>query len=207
MLLHITPKFFSMTTGATLIDLEISELGLHLKGGIDLDTRKPYPNRAYCIACRKKPRGAFDGILIETDRRLKRSGLHVIARWALPAGDIIMHRVHYKLLDNDFAAASDKSELWHAYHGTPWQNRFPNWTGRLQRRGDQPVRPRRRGQAVMEDAPALGEASFPSKDIIVDGRLVERVETFSMPTIEPERITRETNASIRMPKLVDAFRA
>src|SRR5579863_2939821 len=191
MLLHITPTFFSMTTAATLVDLEITELGLHLKGGIDLDTRKPYPNRAYCIACRKKPRGAFDGILIETARPLKRSGLHVIARWTLSAGDIITHRVHYKLLDSDFDAASDKAELWYAFHGTPWQKRFPGFA---------------QGRPVMEDTPALVRAPSPSKDTIVDGRLVERVQTFSMPTIEPERITRKTNESIRMPKLADAFR-
>jgi hypothetical protein len=196
MLLHITPKFFSMTAAATLIDLEITELGLHLKGGIDLDTRKPYPNKAYRIACRKKPRGSFDGILIETDRPLKRSGLHVIARWAVSDGGIYTHRVHYKLLDSDFPAASDKLQLWYAYTGTPWQDRRPKWIGGFQRRGEQIERRRQ--------PTAQGRAS---KDTIVDGRLVERVETFPMPTIEPERITRQTNASIRMPKLADAFRA
>ena len=105
MLLHIRPRLFSPYQVA-LVDLEVSPLGLHLRGGVDLTTRWPYPNKWQAVACRKLGNKAIDGILIETGKRLDE--WRTTARWAVNASMVVTHRVHYKLLDHDFDAASDR---------------------------------------------------------------------------------------------------
>jgi hypothetical protein len=67
MLLHIRPKLFSYCDAVELVDLEIKPLGLFLRGGRELATRRPYPNKGYVVGCRRAgSRKALDGILIET---------------------------------------------------------------------------------------------------------------------------------------------
>lgn len=196
MLLHIRPRFFTRYQVA-LIDLEISPLGLHLRGGVDLATRRPYPNRWYAVACRKLGTKAVDGILIETGGRLDE--LDMTARWAVEASRAVTHRVHYKLLDHDFEAASDRTLFWHACGAElgGWSDRCPDGTGH---RSPTVFEPR------MEVDPKLSSQQRWSRDIIDirSGWIIAREETFSMPTIERERIT-ETKLQTRMPPLTAAF--
>ena len=49
MLLHIRPRLYSPFKNVALIDLEINPLGIHLAGGVDLATRRPYPNKHYAV--------------------------------------------------------------------------------------------------------------------------------------------------------------
>lgn len=196
MLLHIRPRFFTRYQVA-LIDLEISPLGLHLRGGVDLATRRPYPNRWYAVACRKLGTKAMDGILIETGGRLDE--LDMTARWAVEASKAVTHRVHYKLLDHDFEAASDRTLFWHACGEElgGWTNRWPGGT-----RHPYPMMYEPR----MEVDPALSGQQRMSRDIIDSrsGWIIAREESFSMPTIERERIT-EAKLQSRMPPLSAAF--
>lgn len=91
MLVHIRPRLFSPFRNVSLMDLEIKPLGIHLMGGIDLTTRRPYPNKRYAVACRKQGHKAIDGILIETAKPV--DVLRYIARWAVDATFCAIHRV------------------------------------------------------------------------------------------------------------------
>ena len=196
MLLHIRPRLFSRYHAA-LVDLEVSPLGLHLAGGVDLATRRPYPNKWYAVACRKLGTKAMDGILIETTARLDE--LHVTARWAVEASTVVTHRVHYKVLDHDFDAASDSTQFWFACCAElgGWSDRWP---------GGVRWRPSMAYEPMMEVEPGLTNQQRSSKDTIDvrSGWILAREETFSMPTIERERII-ETKLSERVPALGAAF--
>jgi hypothetical protein len=196
MLLHIRPRFFTQYQ-VELIDLEISPLGLHLRGGVDLATRRPYPNKWFAVACRKLGTKAIDGILIETPKRLDE--LHMTARWAVEASMVVTHRVHYKLLDHDFDAASDRTLFWRACGAElgGWSDRCPHGTKRLPSMACEPV---------MEVEPGSMNQQRSSRDIldIRSGFIIAREDTLSMPTIERERIL-ETKLCERVPSLDMAF--
>lgn len=198
MLLHIRPRIFSRYRVA-LIELEVSPFGLHLAGGIDLATRRPYPNKWYSVACRKLGNKAIDGILIETGAPLDE--LHTTERWAVEASTVVTHRVHYRLLDHDFDAASDSTQFWYACCAElgGWSDRWPD--GARNRN-----RPPIKYEPVMEVEPGLSQQQRLSKDVIdvQSGWIVVREETFSMPTIERERIT-ETKLGGRIPAPGSAF--
>lgn len=196
MLLHIRPRLFSRHEVA-LIDLEVSPLGLHLAGGVDLATRRPYPNKWYAVACRKLGKKAIDGVLIETTARLDE--FDTTARWAVEASTVVTHRVHYKLLDHDYDAASDSTEFWYACCAElgGWSNRWPGGTR---------SRPSMAFEPVMEVEPGLMKQPRSSVDSIDvrSGWIIAREEVFSMPTVERERIL-DTRLSSRIPVLGAAF--
>jgi hypothetical protein len=66
--------------------------------GVDLATRRPYPNKRYAVACRREGRKAIEGILIENSPPVEK--LDYTARWVVDAEFVATHRVSYKLLHN-----------------------------------------------------------------------------------------------------------
>ncbi|CAB3802588.1 hypothetical protein LMG28614_05651 [Paraburkholderia ultramafica] len=73
MLIHITPRFFTCDQSGPfveLIDLRIDPLDLFLRGGKELTTRRPYPNKHFAVACRKAGSKAIDWILVDTPNQL-----------------------------------------------------------------------------------------------------------------------------------------
>lgn len=196
MLLHIRPRLYSPCRNVALVDLAIEPLGLHLAGGVELATRRPYPNRHYAVACRKKGTKAINGILIETAAPLDE--FHTTARWAIEAQSMVTHDVHYRLLDHDFDAASDDMILWYACASGPWEDRWPTWA-----RTGAPVR----AEPVMELHPPDEQRLF-TTDVIDDatGWITSRTQTFAMPTIERGRIT-GGDFEDRLPLPSMAFRA
>jgi hypothetical protein len=113
MLLHIIPKLFSGVPHCTIADLTIEPFGLHLRGGVELPTVRPYPNKRYAVAARRIGRKALEGILIETPEPV--AAYSYTARWATEAQHRVSHHVTCKLLDRDFDAASKHSVLWYAH--------------------------------------------------------------------------------------------
>jgi hypothetical protein len=177
--------------------------GLHLRGGVELATRRPYPNKGLAVACRRhRTRKAISGILIETARPT--GELVYTARWAVHAELLVTHRVIYRLLDDDFDAASDDMMLWYA--GSPesggWSSRWPAWA-----EGLAPVH----AQPLMRILPVHSAHEADQKTRTIDktdsqGWIVERHQVFAMPTIERERITRNDFKEIPWPPLETAFR-
>ena len=111
MLLHLRPRLLLPYSRlpAELVDLRIDPPGLHLRGGVDVIARRPYPNRRYLVACRKAGRRAVDGLLAEAGRW--RSEFRYIARWAVDAQFVVTHDVTLTLLDAEFDLASDSMAL------------------------------------------------------------------------------------------------
>jgi hypothetical protein len=196
MLFHFRPRLLSPFRNVALIDLEIEALDVHLVGGVDLATRRPYPNKRYVVACRKQGQKAIDGILLEIAKNIKE--LCYTARWAIEAEFCATHRVDYKLLDQEFDAASDNMILWHACSGE-----LGNWTNRIPPRAksDIPMVT----EPIMEVLGCDVDGRRARKDFIECGMIISRHQLFEMPTIERERII-NTKLNDRMPPIQTVFR-
>lgn len=196
MLIHITPRLFLPCGNfAQLIDLTVDELGLVLGEGKDLATRRPYPNKKYLVGCRKIGRKAVAGCLIETEQPVR--SYTTITRWALNAEDILTHRVHHIVLDDEFDAVTDNMLLW---HGTSnWSSRWPECAAGLIPANAQPrmdAEPNMRRQGDFEDV------------ISHNGLIVYRDETFRVPTIERGRLDGdECTGMYQLPSIAAAFRS
>ena len=125
MLLNRRPRLSSPFPTVSVVDVEIPSLDLRLLGNVDLTTRRPYPNKRYAVACRKRGHKAVDGIFIETGEPVEH--IDCITRWAIEAKAVVTHRVRYTLLDRDFDSASDEMLLWLACSDGlgGWSNRRP----------------------------------------------------------------------------------
>jgi hypothetical protein len=200
MLLHIRPRLFSPFRNVALIDLEFPELGINLAGGADLATRRPYRNKGYAVGCRKRGQKPIDGILIETKGWL--DAFHCRARWAIEAEQVIVHEVHYRLLDDEFDAASDDMTLWyeHPVECGGWPSRRPAWwTNEIYPVGASPVM----HAVVSEESRRVRETTDEEHmDLIL-----RRRQIFAMPTIERERLLSSTQLRNRdrIPTLDAAF--
>jgi hypothetical protein len=178
---------------------------LHLTGK-ELDTRRPYPNKEYAVACRRQGRKAIDGILIETAKFIGR--FDIKTQWAVEALLLVTHCVDYRVIDRDFPAASDDMMLWEKF--SIWdldqQKEIAITSSRM------PERPRPGGTMrlapLMELVPPLLK---PSCDDSTDdlGLILARRERFEMPTIEPERLADPRLSPFRIdrkPPLNSAFK-
>lgn len=197
MLIHITPRFLTCAVSGPdchLADLQIPEFGLHLEGGRDLVSRRPYPNKHYLVASRKTGQRLIDGILIETDVRVDE--FTVMARWAVHAERVVTHRVRYILTDNEHDTVSDMMVLWGNWRarkglGAHYMTVPPDWTpSTLQPRMDLTLGHTRKGEIV---------------DYRIDGLVVERNETFRLPTIDRARLESLRQVFDRLPTPASAF--
>jgi Family of unknown function (DUF6012) len=198
MLLHLRPRCLSRYRDVELVDFAIPELGLHLVGGKDLTTRRPYPNKRYAVACRHQGRKAIDGLLIDVNRRIER--FSTIARWAINADFIAKHQVAYQVLDCDYDLVTDSVVLWYPTSGVlgSWDKRIPSWVGNA---------------APVEIEPRM-EVDVPEKRspyVVADevdstrGRIRRRSQTFRVPTVERERL-QQCRFNDRLPDIASAFR-
>ncbi len=196
MLLHIRPQLLSPFRNVTLIDLDIEPLDIHLVGGRDLRTGRPYRNKYYAVACRKQGHKAMEGILIEAKAFVDE--FHYTARWAIEAEFAVTHRVHYRVLDKEFDAASDSMILWHrcCEELGGWSSRFPQRAEKTVPMVTEPV---------MEVEPETVDPRRQSKDVVEAGWIVSRHECFAMPTIERERVL-QTRLGQRIPPAEMVFR-
>jgi len=199
MLLHITPRFLTCKVSGPdceIVDVRIPELGLFLRGGLDIASRTPYPNRRLLAASRKTNGKALDGILIETAGAVKE--FTTISRWAVKAQLLVTHRVRYILKDQKEQAASDNMLLWPAAYWSKreWGARDliapTDWTpSNTQPRMDFAQGSDRHGEIL---------------DIIVTGIVIERRETIHLPTIERARLVAVRPVWTRLPPPETAFK-
>jgi hypothetical protein len=191
MLLHITPRLFSVYKVVDLLDLEIEPLGIRLVGGKDLATRRPFRNKLYSVACRKQGQKAINGILIETASPIDE--FRYVARWAVEASLVVTHKVDYRIVDRDFDAASDYMILWHGC-----REELGGWSNRSAGAQRQPA---------MEVKLLSGKWIENRRDIYdcQTGLIMERNESLAMPTIERERIL-SCMVGDRLPSIGAAFR-
>jgi hypothetical protein len=199
MLLHICPTIClpASYVRADLIDLQLEPFGVTLSGSAELVTRKPFPNKKYAVACRRSGQKAIKGILIETPCPVPL--FQAVARWAIDADLVVTHRVIYRLLDNEFDAATDNMLLWYgsSKQRGGFARRWPDWVAELPPVDAMPQ------MKIMTDpgktpprCEEIGDAS---------GFIVERRQVFDMLTVERERILQSDSFEDRMPPLETAF--
>lgn len=201
MLIHIVPKLFEppFEVKSEIVDVSIPECGLVLVGGKDITARRPYPNKRYLVACRKLGQKAIAGILVAVEGGLQ--SYTVITRWRVN-GDVITHFVEHEVLDRDFDAVSDDMVLWHGVYGTVWQRRWPACYTE-NKLSIQPAM-----DVLTADLNGLTRTEA-ARDVVDENqRVISRVETFKLHTIEPERLLDDKNRNYyRIPEIKDAFSA
>lgn len=201
MLIHITPKFYHphrRDLAVELVDLKVPELGLRLRSGTDLVTRRPYPNKHYEVGCRKTGQKAISGIFVQADRHV--AHYTVTSRWAVGADRVLTHVVRYEVLDADFDCVTDEMTTWSARPEQGWSSRWPAKTG--------PHKPPCSAAPRMDlKDDSRSTSDFPQvHDTWCDGWLIRREETFSLHTIQLDRIFSGIHGD-RMPQLEHAFQA
>lgn len=198
MLIHILPRLLEPSFGvdAEIVDVSIPECGLVLIGGKDITARRPYPNKRYLVACRKRGQKAMAGILVDVEGFLQT--YTVITRW-LVDGDVITHFVEHDVLDQDFDTVSDDMMLWYAHGDSQWGLRWPECYT------EAPVV----RQPRMDVVPASMQRPEEVRDVVGEAhRLLLRIEPFKLHTIERERLLNERDRqNFRIPDLKDAFKA
>lgn len=201
-LLHLVPRFFGSFAAVELVDLTLEPIGLTLRGGRDLATRKPYPNRRYSIACRKRGQRAIEGIFVLTKEPVAR--LDYTARWSVDAEVVVTHRVRYRLLDREFDAASDDKMLWHACSPSlgGWASRWPEPDDAKSPSSTAPVMVARVSDAAHFREGTAGASAH--HQFAEGGLIVWRQQEFGLPTLERGRFGSPL-AGDRMPLVADAW--
>ena len=191
MLLHVRPRLYmTEPVQADLVDVVIQPFGLKLRGGIDIKTCRPYPNKRYIVVCRKKGRKGADGILIEAEPV---DEFHVATRWAVAAELLLTHRVYYRLIDREFDFASDDMTLWRG--DDRYAARWPAWATGLP-----PVVAEPKMELLRPDDLRVMRTDFRDGS----GHIVEHREEIHMPTIERERLS-SFRDGIHRPDVTGAF--
>jgi hypothetical protein len=180
LLLHIRPQILAPWREVTLTEFVVEPFGLHLRGGTELMTKRPYPDKNYAVGCRKG-RKPIKGILIEAAGHVEE--FHTTARWVITPKLTVTHHVHYTLLDHELDAASDDMTLWNSTSEARggWTRRWAAWAEDLSPMAAAPImevidNPHTRLRRVMRED--LHDSC---------GRIVERNEDFPMLTVEPEK--------------------
>jgi hypothetical protein len=198
LLVHIRPQLLAPWREVELVALTVEPFGLHLRGDVDLMTRRPYPNKNYAVACRKG-RKAIVGILIEASGHVDE--FHTTASWFITPKLTVTHRVHYTLLDHELDAASDDLMLWNATSESlgNWSRRWAPWADDLSPMAAQPI-------MEVIHSPHIHISRVMREDLHdTHGRIVERNEDFPMLTIERGRILTKHPFRDRLPTLESAF--
>jgi hypothetical protein len=225
MLLHIRPRIYcpfgdeaNRHLAVKLVELTLEPPGLYLRDGIELASGRPYPNKGYIVACRRqRSRKAIDGILIETDR--PEGDLICTAKWAIDAELVVTHRVQYRLLDQDFDAATDDATLWGAWLPSngkdwpgPWPDRQPAWARALAGLAVDPcmqIRSLPENERLEADREEAKHQKQLTDMLDEHGIIIERREIFPMPTVERERLTDprfNQTLHMRLPQIEAVFR-
>lgn len=197
MLIHLIPKlFFKYSNNVSILSLEIPELNISLTGD-DLVSRKPFPNKCYHVACKRKGKKAIKGILIESEEHLEE--FHVETKWLIEGEGEISHIVHYNIMDNDFSLVSDDFTLMYASSGVlgDFESRWNSIENNF---------PPCHGQPFMEYVDSVkADKSNVVDSLTFPNTIIHREEFISIPTIEMERFTKRGDYEGRFPEISDKF--
>lgn len=187
MLIHIVPKIIIRNPFQQqcweLVDISSEELGISLKGGLDVVARRPYPNKQYLVACRKKGQKAFNGLFIQSQSF--KDKFSVVTRWAFLDEQIVTQVTHYEVLDRDHDAVTDCAMSWERRHAS--LEGFP------------PVAI----QPMMD--PERSTLKSDVTDSVVDGVIVRREIKLPIYTQSAESVLNALHFQDRCPAISDAF--
>lgn len=213
MIIHITPRIY-IPAGLTqlykpsLLEIKCPQLGLELRGVMDVCLRRPLPNKGYSVACRRIDNKAINGLLLEVD--VPPQNFTVTTTYLIGAHNkTIEHVVDYRILDTEFDAVTEDALLWHSTpqriggHELRWPQRYEHLF---------PVDFAPRMGYVPDDA--LGAAkrrpgAFPERidHLDSDGMIARRHEALDMHTIEERRLQADAPWVGRVPEKASAIKA
>jgi hypothetical protein len=202
MLLHTVPRFYNSykDVDIQLVDIQIPEINLNLRDGIDIVARKPYPNKCLLVACKKKTNKAMEGLLIRLPDSLK--GWTVITRWSENAEHLFSHTVKYNLMDSEFDTVTDCVSMWSGYQHSilgNWEDRHPHDS-----RNTTPIHLQPSMEYLFNNQKSKRIAGI-NDMYSEEGLLISRTEDFTVPTIEIERLFSGISLTKRIPSLSDSF--
>lgn len=180
MLIHLTPKILMRHPKETcrLLDFSCEDFNLQLIGGRDIIANRPYANKLFQVVAPANGHNCINGILV--DALGPASKFTTVTRWELSAGHIVSHIVNYQISDYVYDTASAEVALWYSKmaDGIYFE---PRW----------PVSGAAVTTPLMETCPSLENPGVIRRQDVIDkkGRLVERHEDFTMPTIQRQRLT------------------
>lgn len=197
MLIHILPEIVGPPdVSVRLIDLRIPEMGWRLEGA-GLKTGRPYPNKQYRVgyrASRAQSRATL-GLLLETESPIETYTVEAI--WEIEGRRVTTHRVEHTILDQEYDAVSDLMMLWYGTDSSAgsWANRWPTPY----------THPPVVLQPKMDICDAAHGGSIRAGDvtdtITPDGFVTQRIERFTVPTLERARLLGrgDWDMGLRMP--------
>lgn len=198
MLIHLVPKLYlpnAPTVSAEMLELKIVELGMTLRGGLDIDVRRPYPNKSYRVACKRIGQKAMDGILVRAPAFMRQ--ITTEATWLVNGTLTLKHRIERHVLDEDLDATSDKMTLWYSSRQEGFEYRWPSCYAALS-----PVD----AQPRMDLLSSTSRPKHDSIDTVSEsGFVVSRTERFEIPTIESARINPDSPYINRIPPMHHTF--
>lgn len=200
MLIHLMPTFYNPYSNVT-----VSLKSLVIIAGDDnfeyqipieeLTLKKPFPNKAYFVACRKRKNKAFLGLYAHIDKYDLKE-FTVYEEWETILDDkseyTHFHYIKFNLLDNNFGTVSQDILCWDKYKTEIHKDWIPlNCTPKMEFDTDI----LRRGVRWDNDI----------KDgYYFNGIIKQRVEQYNVPTIPHEHLF--TLNSDRMPDInIDGF--
>ena len=196
MLIHLVPKLFlKYKNSVDLVSISVDDRA------IDRDLlviRKPYPNKCYSVACRKKGKKAISGILVELADKKK---FKVEYTWIVEKLGEVKHIVHYEISDSDYDMVSDDITLSYASSGEQlgyFESRFNDRLKNITPASGNPY-------AEIIEPIKSKESAFPFSDTMEKGIVKQRVEYIYLPTIEKERFIKRGKYYGRYPAMDDKF--
>lgn len=202
MFLHLVPRIYSPYSNVVvnLIDVQVPELGLILRNGIDLTTGRPYPNKRYLVARLKEGRKALDGFVVETENEL--DCFTVKSRWAINADRIIEHVAIHPILDKELDMVSQSVMLWFGSADDGGQQYAKRWpAGPNFEHSPLTLTPAMEVTGKLETKRVLSSVV----DREVGGFLTKRTETLPLVTVESSRLM-SMYRKHRYPQLKDAIK-
>lgn len=182
MLLYVKPTMLTpsrLGTGRRLVDVSIPEVGIELRGGREVTSRTPYPNKNWMVVG-AKGNPPTDGLLIDVGDAP--DVVTVRTRWAIEAAAVIVHELKIVVADRSHDVIAGNSTLW-ALYGSPqwrWDDVTLPWM--------KPAVGNMRLDAFMRET-SRGELETVrgADDTLVDDLVTLRRETLEAPTVERDR--------------------
>lgn len=202
MLIHLTPTFINpyQNIQVTLKNLIIiaGEDNFEYKIPVkDLALKKPYPNKSYYVACKRKGNKSFVGLLAHIEEE-RPNTFTVYEEWETITDNDLKHQhfhyITFNLIDNEHTIVSQHFPLWRQYSTDIHKDWIPvSCTPKMEFDTD-----------ILKNGARSNEIE---DGYYFNGILKQRTEQYSVPTMPHTELLELGNRLFpsRMPDLIDGF--
>ncbi|MGX2950962.1 DUF6012 family protein [Ursidibacter sp. B-7004-1] len=202
MLIHLTPTFINPYQNIKVILKNLiiiaGEDNFEYKIPVkDLALKKPYPNKSYYVACKKRENRAFIGLLAHIEEE-KPNTFTVYEEWETITNDDLkykhFHYIKFNLIDNKHTITSQDFLLWRQYSTDIHKDWIPvSCTPKMEF-----------DTGILRNGTRSNEIE---DGYYFNGILKQRTEQYNVPTIPHIELIERGNSLFpnRMPELIDGF--